>query len=80
MIQLSRIKIVSYTVFHRIEVAPKFRPPSIRSLFKKKNFVLKAIAHRIFSNIGSKITAKNGKSYGNNNDDVPTNIHEEQIA
>ena len=55
-------KLVSYTVFLRIEVAPELRPPLIRSRFEHENTILKAILYRVSSNIGSKITAeKNGK-------------------
>ena len=57
-IRISQIKLVSYTVFLRIEVALEFRPPSIRSLVKHVTFILKAIAYRISSNVSSKVTAE----------------------
>ena len=47
-----------YTVFLRIEVAPEYRPPPIRSRIKAENLILKAIAYRISSNIGCEITTE----------------------
>ena len=49
------------TVFLPIEVAPpplQYRPPPVRSRIKPENFILKAIAYHIPSDIGREITTK----------------------
>ena len=43
----------TYTAFLRIEVAAEYR-----SRIEFENFILKAIAYRIFSNIGREITTE----------------------
>ena len=46
------------TVFLRIQVTPEYTPPPIRSRIKPENFILKAIAYRISSNIDREITTE----------------------
>ena len=47
-----------YTVFLRVEVAPEYRPPPIRSHIKHESFIPKTKAYRISSNIGREITTE----------------------
>ena len=42
----------------RIEVAPKYRPPTIRRRIKTENLISKAIALHISSNIAREITTE----------------------
>ena len=54
-----KMTVEMHTVFLRLEVAPKYRLPPIRSRIKPENFILKDIAYRISSNIGREITTEN---------------------
>ena len=46
-------------VFLRIEVAPEYRLPSIKSRIEPENFILTAMTYRIALSIGREITMEN---------------------